>query len=95
MCTFLLLKFLLVYHNCYQNRARLIATSDTRTSTNDFKGVLQEQGIASARVVVDLEMKMEQLKNYRILSDTLPLSEALLAEQMVFYAKHGQIFFLH
>ena len=46
------------------------------------KEFYQTQGIASARIVV--EMKMEQFKNYRILSGTLPLSEAHLAEQMVF-----------
>lgn len=40
------------------------------------------QGIASARIVV--EMKMEQLKNYRILAGPLPLAEAHLAEQMAF-----------
>ncbi|XP_056004164.1 uncharacterized protein LOC130049940 [Ostrea edulis] len=40
------------------------------------------QAIASARIVV--EMKMEQVKNYRILGGTLPLNEAHLAEQMVF-----------
>lgn len=46
------------------------------------KEFYQTQGIASARIVV--EMKMEQFKNYRILSGILPLSEAHLAEQMVF-----------
>ena len=40
------------------------------------------QGIASARIVV--EMKMEQIKNYRILNGTLPFSEAHFAAQMVF-----------
>ncbi|KAK3093535.1 hypothetical protein FSP39_016909 [Pinctada imbricata] len=40
------------------------------------------QAIASARIVV--EMKMEQVKNYRILGGTLPLNEAHLAEQMAF-----------
>ena len=40
------------------------------------------QGIASARIVV--EMKMEQFKNYRILSGTLPLCESHLAEQVIF-----------
>ena len=48
-------------------------------TTHEF---FQTQGIASARIVV--EMKMEQIKNYRILNGTLPLSEAHLAEQMVF-----------
>ena len=38
--------------------------------------------IASARIVV--EMKMEEIKNYRVLQGTLPLSEAHLAEQIVF-----------
>lgn len=46
------------------------------------KEFYQTQGIASARIVV--EMKMEQFKNYRILRGTLPLSVAHLAEQMVF-----------
>ena len=49
-----------------------------------YDNVYKTQGIASERIVA--EMKMEQLKNYRILSGTLPLSEAHLAEQMVFYA---------
>lgn len=39
------------------------------------------QGIASARIVV--EMKMEQFKNYRILAGSLPLSESHLAEQII------------
>ena len=47
-----------------------------------LKEFCKTQDIASARIVV--EMKMEQLKNYRILSGSLPLSEAHLAEQMVF-----------
>ena len=49
-----------------------------------YDNVYKTQGIASERIVA--EMKMEQLKNYRILSGTLPLSEAHLAEQMIFYA---------
>ena len=60
-------------------------------TTNEF---FQTQGIASARIVV--EMKMEQFKNYKILSGTLPLSEAHLSEQMAFFcALHGQIFCPH
>jgi hypothetical protein len=51
---------------------------DTRPQMSFF----QTQGIASARIVV--EMKMEQFKNYRILSGTLPLSEAHLSDQMAF-----------
>ena len=38
--------------------------------------------IASPRIVC--EMKMEQAKNYRVLSNIIPLSEAHLAEQMIF-----------
>lgn len=38
--------------------------------------------IASARIIV--EMKMEQIKNYRILQGVMPLSEAHLAEQIIF-----------
>lgn len=48
-------------------------------TTNEF---FATQGIASARIVV--EMKMEQFKNYRILAGSLPLSESHLAEQIIF-----------
>ena len=51
--------------------------SHRQMTTNEF---FQTQGIASARIVV--EMKMEQFKNNRIISGTLPLSEAHLSEQM-------------
>ena len=44
--------------------------------------VFQTTGIASPRIVC--EMKMEQAKNYRIISRVIPLSEAHLAEQMIF-----------
>jgi hypothetical protein len=44
--------------------------------------VFQTTGIASPRIVC--EMKMEQAKNYRIISGVIPLSEAHLAEQMIF-----------
>ena len=47
-------------------------------TTHEF---FQNQGIASERIAV--KMKMEQIKSYRILTGTLPLSEAHLAEQMV------------
>ena len=45
------------------------------------KEFFQTQSIASARIVV--EMKMEQIKNYRVLQGTLPLSESHLAEQLI------------
>ena len=44
--------------------------------------VFQTTGIASPRIVC--EMKMEQAKNYRVISGVIPLSEAHLAEQMIF-----------
>ena len=55
-----------------------IPTSRQMTQDEFFK----TQAIASARIVV--EMKMEQVKNYRIPGNTLPLNEAHLAEQMAF-----------
>ena len=44
--------------------------------------VFQTTGIATPRIVC--EMKMEQAKNYRIISGIIPLTEAHLAEQMIF-----------
>ena len=44
--------------------------------------VFQTTGIATPRIVC--EMKMEQAKNYRIISCVMPLSEAHLAGQMIF-----------
>ena len=44
--------------------------------------VFQTTGIATPRIVC--EMKMEQAKNYRIISGVIPLTEAHLAEQMIF-----------
>ena len=55
------------------------------------KEFYQTQGIASARVVV--EMKMEQFKNYTILSGTLRCLRPTLQNKWFSYAKLGQIFF--
>ena len=44
--------------------------------------VFKTVGIATPRIVC--EMKMEQAKNYRVISGVIPLSEAHLAEQMIF-----------
>ena len=55
-----------------------IGSNRQMTEEEVFKTV----GIASPRIVC--EMKMEQAKNYRVLSGTIPLSEAHLAKQMIF-----------
>ncbi len=44
--------------------------------------VFQTTGITTPRIVC--KMKMEQAKNYRIISGVILLSEARLAEQMIF-----------
>jgi len=42
---------------------------------------VKTQQIAAPRIVV--EMKMEQIKNFKIIQNTLPLTEAHLAEQII------------
>lgn len=59
------------------NMPPFISKSRQMTKNEFFK----TQQIASSRIVV--EMKMEQIKNFRVLQTVLPLSEAHLAEQMI------------
>lgn len=54
-----------------------IASNAQMTQEEFFK----TQQIAAPRIVV--EMKMEQIKNFKIVQNVLPLTEAHLAEQMV------------
>lgn len=59
------------------NMPPFIASNAQMTQKEFFK----TQQIAAPRIVV--EMKMEQIKNFKILQNVLPLTEAHLAEQMI------------
>jgi len=59
------------------NMPPFVSKSSQMTKNEFFK----TQMIASSRIVI--EMKMEQIKNFRALQTVLPLSEAHLAEQMI------------
>lgn len=59
------------------NMPPFIASNAQMTQKEFFK----TQQIAASRIVV--EMKMEQLKNFKIVQNVLPLTEAHLAEQMI------------
>ena len=59
------------------NMPPFVSSSKQMTREEFFK----TQQIASPRIVV--EMKMEQIKNFRLLQTVLPLSEAHLAEQII------------
>ena len=58
------------------NMPPFVSSSKQMTRDEFFK----TQQIASPRIVV--EMKMEQIKNFRLLQTVLPLTEAHLAEQI-------------
>lgn len=53
-------------------------TSNAQMTQKEF---FKTQQIAAPRIVV--EMKMEQIKNFKIVQNVLPLTEAHLAEQMI------------
>lgn len=59
------------------NMPPFIASNAQMTQEEFFK----TQQIAAPRIVV--EMKMEQIKNFKIVQNVLPLTEAHLAEQMI------------
>lgn len=59
------------------NMPPFIFTSSQMTKQQFF----QTQQIAAPRIVV--EMKMEQIKNFKIIQSRLPLTEAHLAEQII------------
>lgn len=60
-------------------------------TTNEFF----ELKVLPPHALYVFEITMEHFKNYRMLNDTLPLSEVHLTEQMAFCAFPGQIFCLH
>lgn len=59
------------------NMPPFIASNAQMTQEEFFK----TQQIAAPRIVV--KMKMEQIKNFKIVQNVLPLTEAHLAEQMI------------
>lgn len=59
------------------NMPPFIASNAQMTQKEFFK----TQQIATPKIVVG--MKMEQIKNFKILQNVLPLTEAHLAEQMI------------
>lgn len=59
------------------NMTPFISTSSQMTKQQFF----QTQQIAAPRIVV--EMKMEQIKNFKIIQNRLPLTEVHLVEQII------------